>query len=130
MNINCQPPLQFVYFSTDTHIPWISHNTLRDRLFKNGVAIRKKVYSFAMIQKHSPSKFATKLKFKIYKPNKNSQLFLCVSTNTDINKLNLRFNHIFLVIINRDFYCKLLMRILFMNLSTQLVTYNNILSLL
>ena len=44
MNINCQPPLQFVYFSTDTHIPWISHNTLRDRLFKNGVAIRKKVY--------------------------------------------------------------------------------------
>ena len=45
MNINCQPPLQFVYFSTDTHIPWISHNTLRDRLFKNGVAIRKKVYS-------------------------------------------------------------------------------------
>ena len=34
MNINCQPPLQFVYFSTDTHIPWISHNTLRDRLFK------------------------------------------------------------------------------------------------
>ena len=43
MNINCQPPLQFVYFSTDTHIPWISHNTLRDRLFKNGVAIRKKV---------------------------------------------------------------------------------------
>ena len=46
MNINCQPPLQFVYFSTDTHIPWISHNTLRDRLFKNGVAIRKKVYSF------------------------------------------------------------------------------------
>ena len=46
MNINCQPPLQFVYFSTDTHIPWISHNTLRDRLFKNGVAIRKKVYSY------------------------------------------------------------------------------------
>ena len=44
MNFNCQPPLQFVYFSTDTHIPWISHNTLRDRLFKNGVAIRKKVY--------------------------------------------------------------------------------------
>ena len=44
MNINCQPPLQFVYFSTDTHIPWISHNTLRDRLFKNGVAIPKKVY--------------------------------------------------------------------------------------
>ena len=44
MNINCQPPLQFVYFLTDTHIPWISHNTLRDRLFKNGVAIRKKVY--------------------------------------------------------------------------------------
>ena len=44
MNINCQPPLQFVYFSTDTHIPWISHNTLRDRLFKNGVATRKKVY--------------------------------------------------------------------------------------
>ena len=48
MNINCQPPLQFVYFSTDTHIPWISHNTLRDRLFKNGVAIRKKVYSKQM----------------------------------------------------------------------------------
>ena len=55
-----------------------------------------------MIQKHSTSKFATKLKFKIYKPNKNSQ---CVSTNTDINKLNWRFNHIFLVITNRDFYC-------------------------
>ena len=50
MNINCQPPLQFVYFSTDTHIPWISHNTLRDRLFKNGVAIRKKVYSSKYIQ--------------------------------------------------------------------------------
>ena len=58
-----------------------------------------------MIQKHSTSKFATKLKFKIYKPNKNSQFFLCVSTNTDINKLNWRFNHIFLVITNRDFYC-------------------------
>ena len=57
-----------------------------------------------MIQKHSTSKFATKLKFKIYKPNKNSQLFLCVSTNTDINKLNWRFNHIFLVITNQDFY--------------------------
>ena len=51
MNINCQPPLQFVYFSTDTHIPWISHNTLRDRLFKNGVAIRKKVYLFATVKK-------------------------------------------------------------------------------
>ena len=48
-----------------------------------------------MIQKHSTSKFATKLKFKINKPNKNSQFFLCVSTNTDINKLNWRFNHIF-----------------------------------
>ena len=58
-----------------------------------------------MIQKHSTSKFATKLKFKIYKPNKNSQFFLCVSTNTDINKINWRFNHIFLVITNRDFYC-------------------------
>ena len=58
-----------------------------------------------MIQKHSTSKFATKLKFKIYKPNKNSQFFLRVSTNTDINKLNWRFNHIFLVITNRDFYC-------------------------
>ena len=60
-----------------------------------------------MIQKHSTSKFATKFKFKIYKPNKNSQFFLCVSTNTDINKLNWRFNHIFLVITNRDFYCML-----------------------
>ena len=58
-----------------------------------------------MIQKHSTSKFVTKLKFKIYKTNKNSQFFLCVSTNTDINKLNWRFNHIFLVITNRDFYC-------------------------
>ena len=58
-----------------------------------------------MVQKHSTSKFATKLKFKIYKPNKNSQYFFCVSTNTDINKLNWRFNHIFLVITNRDFYC-------------------------
>ena len=61
-----------------------------------------------MIQKHSTSKFATKLKFKIYKPNKNSQFFLCVSTNTDINKLNWRFNHIFLVITNRDFYCMIM----------------------
>ena len=59
--------------------------------------------SFAMILKHSTSKFATKIKFKIYKPNKNSQFFLCVSTNKDINKLNWRFNHIFLVITNRDF---------------------------
>ena len=55
-----------------------------------------------MIQKHSTSKFATKLKFIIHKPNKNSQFFLCVSTNTDINKLNWRFNHIFLVITNRE----------------------------
>ena len=61
-----------------------------------------------MIKKHSTSKFATKLKFKIYKPNKNSQFFLCVSTNTDTNKLNWRFNHIFLVITNRNFYCMLL----------------------
>ena len=60
-----------------------------------------------MIEKHSTSKFATKLKFKIYKPNKNSQFFVCVSTNTDINKLNWKFNHIFLVITNRDFYCML-----------------------
>ena len=63
MNINCQPPLQFVYFSTDTHIPWISHNTLRDRLFKNGVAIRKKVYYsefqnlfLRVLNIHAPSK--------------------------------------------------------------------------
>ena len=63
-----------------------------------------------MIQKHSTSKFATKLKFKTYKPNKNSQFFLCVSTNTDINKLNWRFNHIFLVITKRDFYCMTRMR--------------------
>ena len=53
MNINCQPPLQFVYFSTDTHIPWISHNTLRDRLFKNGVAIRKKVYCAHILQRET-----------------------------------------------------------------------------
>ena len=26
-------------------------------------------------------------------------------SNTDINKLKWRFNHIFLVIANRDFYC-------------------------
>ena len=64
-----------------------------------------------MIQKHSTSKFATKLKFKIYKPNKNTQFFLCVSTNTDINELNWRFNHIFLGITNRDFYCMLDSRI-------------------
>ena len=41
---------------------------------------------------------------------KNSQFFLCVSTNTDINKLNWRVNHIFLVITNRDFYCMLFMK--------------------
>ena len=29
-------------------------------------------------------------------------------SNTDINKLNWRFNHIFVVITNRDFYCMLL----------------------
>ena len=58
-----------------------------------------------MIQKHLTSKFATKLEFT--NPTKNSQFLLCVSTNTDINKLNWRFNHIFLVITNRDFYCML-----------------------
>ena len=31
--------------------------------------------------------------------------FFCVFRQTDINKLNWRFNHIFLVITNRDFYC-------------------------
>ena len=66
MNINCQPPLQFVYFSTDTHIPWISHNTLRDRLFKNGVAIRKKVYCIACLFKNRKVKipFISSLPFK------------------------------------------------------------------
>ena len=59
-----------------------------------------------MILKHSTSKFATKLKFKIYKPQQKLAIFFCVSTNTDINKLNWRFNHIFLVITNRNFYCK------------------------
>ena len=68
-----------------------------------------------MIQKHSTSKFATKLKFIINKPNKKSQqntrngqlnafqLKKKVS-NTGINKLNWRFNYC-LVITNRNFYC-------------------------
>ena len=56
-----------------------------------------------MIQKHSTSKFATKRKFKIYEPNKNSQFLLCVSTNTDTNRIGDLI--IFLVITNRDFYC-------------------------
>ena len=84
-----------------------------------------------MIQKHSTSKFATKLKFKIYKPNKNSQfLCVCVSPNTDINKLNWRFNHIFLVIANRDFYCMtLIVRIVYFDLSQSHKHSQNILRL-
>ena len=50
------------------------------------------------------------LNLKFTNPTK-THFFVCVSTNTDINKLNWRFNHIFLVIINRDFYCMLVLLI-------------------
>ena len=75
-----------------------------------------------MIQKHSTSKSATILKFKINKPkNGNNCVFdtrkqnarnaqwhafkMKKVSNTAINKLYWRFNQIFLVITNRDFYC-------------------------
>ena len=78
-----------------------------------------------MIQKHSTSKFATNLNLKSTNPTKTRNKNNCVFdtwkqnarnaqwntfkmkkvSNTDINKLNWRLNHIFLMITNRDSYC-------------------------
>ena len=76
-----------------------------------------------MIENIQLQKFATKRKFKLNKPNKKSQknnwvfktkcekyTMECIQNDnkilsTDINKVNLRFNHILLVFTNQNFYC-------------------------
>ena len=75
---------------------------------------KHEVIHFKNIQKHSKTfkniqlrNSQQNLNLKSTNPTKTRNLFVCVSTNTDINKLNWRFNHIFLVITNRDFYCML-----------------------
>ena len=62
-----------------------------------------------MIQKHSTSKFAIRIILFSTPRNQNARNEFKIKEvrNTDINNLNGRFNLIFLVIPNRDFYCML-----------------------